>query len=147
MEIILLEDVEALGNAGEIVKVKPGYARNFLFSHGLAVRSSKRNRALVGEKKAAIKSKANREAKVFEDLLSQLKKTEITIEVEVGEEDKLFGSVTSKDIHKALIEKGIEIERNTIQLKDPIKSLGIYEVKVKIAKGLSENIKVYVIKA
>ena len=76
-----------------------------------------------------------------------MKKTEITIEVEVGEEDKLFGSVTSKDIHKALIEKGIEIERNTIQLKDPIKSLGIYEVKVKIAKGLSENIKVYVIKA
>ena len=147
MEIILLEDVEALGNAGEIVKVKPGYARNFLFSHGLAVRSSKRNRALVGEKKAAIKAKANREAKVNEDILSQLKKTEITIEVEVGEEDKLFGSVTSKDIHKALIEKGIEIERNTIQLKDPIKSLGIYEVKVKIAKGLSENIKVYVIKA
>ena len=147
MEIILLEDVEALGNAGEIVKVNPGYARNFLFSHGLAVRSSKRNRALVGEKKAAIKAKTNREAKVFEDLLSQLKKTEITIEVEVGEEDKLFGSVTSKDIHKALIEKGIEIERNTIQLKDPIKSLGIYEVKVKIAKGLSENIKVYVIKA
>ena len=65
MEIILLEDVETLGNAGEIVKVKPGYARNFLFSHGLAVRSSKRNRALVGEKKAAIKAKANREAKVF----------------------------------------------------------------------------------
>ena len=147
MEIILLEDVETLGNAGEIVKVKPGYARNFLFSHGLAVRSSKRNRALVGEKKAAIKAKANRESKVFEDLLSQLKKTEITIEVEVGEEDKLFGSVTSKDIHKALIEKGVEIERNTIQLKDPIKSLGIYEVKVKIAKGLSENIKVYVIQA
>ena len=147
MEIILLEDVEALGNAGEIVKVKPGYARNFLFSHGLAVRSSKRNRALVGEKKAAIKAKANRAAKVFEELLSQLKKTEITIEVEVGEEDKLFGSVTSKDIHKALIEKGIEIERNTIQLKDPIKSLGIYEVKVKVAKGLSENIKVYVIQA
>ena len=147
MEIILLEDVEALGNAGEIVKVKPGYARNFLFSHGLAVTSSKRNRAQVGEKKAAIKAKANREAKVFEDLLSQLKKTEITIEVEVGEEDKLFASVTSKDIHNALIEKGIEIERNTIQLKDPIKSLGIYEVKVKIAKGLSENIKVYVIKA
>ena len=147
MEIILLEDVEALGNAGEIVQVKPGYARNFLFSHGLAVRSSKRNRALVGEKKAAIKAKTNREAKVFEDLLSQLKKTEITIEVEVGEEDKLFGSVTSKDIHKALIEKGIEIERNTIQLKDPIKSLGIYEVKVKIAKGLRENIKVYVIQA
>jgi len=147
MEIILLEDVETLGNAGEIVNVKPGYARNFLFSHGLAVRSSKRNRAMVSEKKAAIKARTNREAKVFEELLLQLKKTEITIEVEVGEDDKLFGSVTNKDIHKAILDKGIEIERNFIELDTPIKALGIYDVKVNIAKGLSENIKVYVIQA
>ena len=147
MEIILLEDVASLGNAGEIVNVKPGYARNFLFSHGLAVRSSKRNRAMINEKKAAIKSRTNREAKVFEELLSQLKKIEITIEVEVGEDEKLFGSVTNKDIHKAILEKGIEIERNSIELEVPIKSLGIYDVNVNIAKGLSEKIKVYVIQA
>ena len=147
MEIILLEDVASLGNAGEIVNVKPGYARNFLFSHGLAVRSSKRNRAMINEKKAAIKARTNREAKVFEELLSQLKKIEITIEVEVGEDEKLFGSVTSKDIHKAILEKGIEIERNSIELEAPIKSLGIYDVNVNIAKGLSEKIKVYVIQA
>ena len=147
MEIILLEDVASLGNAGEIVNVKPGYARNFLFSHGLAVRSSKRNRAMINEKKAAIKARTNREAKVFEELLSQLKKIEITIEVEVGEDEKLFGSVTNKDIHKAILEKGIEIERNSIELDVPIKSLGIYDVNVNIAKGLSEKIKVYVIKA
>jgi len=147
MEIILLEDVSSLGNAGEIVNVKPGYARNFLFSHGLAVRSSKRNRAMINEKKAAIKARTNREAKVFEELLSQLKKIEITIEVEVGEDEKLFGSVTNKDIHKAILEKGIEIERNSIELEVPIKSLGIYDVNVNIAKGLSEKIKVYVIQA
>jgi|TARA_Y100001970_G_C13791680_1_gene630582 large subunit ribosomal protein L9 len=147
MEIILLEDVASLGNAGEIVNVKPGYARNFLFSHGLAVRSSKRNRAMINEKKAAIKARTNREAKVFEELLSQLKKIEITIEVEVGEDEKLFGSVTNKDIHKAILEKGIEIERNSIELEVPIKSLGIYDVNVNIAKGLSEKIKVYVIQA
>ena len=147
MEIILLEDVASLGNAGEIVNVKPGYARNFLFSHGLAVRSSKRNRAMINEKKAAIKARTNREAKVFEELLSELKKIEITIEVEVGEDEKLFGSVTNKDIHKAILEKGIEIERNSIELEAPIKSLGIYDVNVNIAKGLSEKIKVYVIKA
>ncbi len=147
MEIILLEDVASLGNAGEIVNVKPGYARNFLFSHGLAVRSSKRNRAMINEKKAAIKARTNREAKVFEELLSQLKKVEITIEVEVGEDEKLFGSVTNKDIHKAILEKGIEIERNSIELEVPIKSLGIYDVNVNIAKGLSEKIKVYVIQA
>ncbi len=147
MEIILLEDVASLGNAGEIVNVKPGYARNFLFSHGLAVRSSKRNRAMINEKKAAIKARTNREAKVFEELLSKLKKIEITIEVEVGEDEKLFGSVTNKDIHKAILEKGIEIERNSIELEVPIKSLGIYDVNVNIAKGLSEKIKVYVIQA
>ena len=147
MEIILLENVASLGNAGEIVNVKPGYARNFLFSHGLAVRSSKRNRAMINEKKAAIKARTNREAKVFEKLLSQLKKIEITIEVEVGEDEKLFGSVTNKDIHKAILEKGIEIERNSIELEVPIKSLGIYDVNVNIAKGLSEKIKVYVIQA
>ena len=147
MEIILLEDVASLGNAGEIVNVKPGYARNFLFSHGLAVRSSKRNRAMINEKKAAIKARTNREAKVFEELLSELKKIEITIEVEVGEDEKLFGSVTNKDIHKAILEKGIEIERNSIELEAPIKSLGIYDVNVNIAKGLSEKIKVYVIQA
>ena len=147
MEIILLEDVASLGNAGEIVNVKPGYARNFLFSQGLAVRSSKRNRAMINEKKAAIKARTNREAKVFEELLSQLKKIEITIEVEVGEDEKLFGSVTNKDIHKAILEKGIEIERNSIELEVPIKSLGIYDVNVNIAKGLSEKIKVYVIQA
>ena len=147
MEIILLEDVASLVNSGEIVNVKPGYSRNFLFSHGLAVRSSKRNRAMINEKKAAIKARTNREAKVFEELLSQLKKIEITIEVEVGEDEKLFGSVTNKDIHKAILEKGIEIERNSIELEVPIKSLGIYDVNVNIAKGLSEKIKVYVIKA
>ena len=147
MEIILLEDVASLGNAGEIVNVKPGYARNFLFSHGLAVRSSKRNRAMINEKKVAIKARTNREAKVFEELLSQLKKIELTIEVEVGEDKKLFGSVTNKDIHKAILEKGIEIERNSIELEVPIKSLGIYDVNVNIAKGLSEKIKVYVIQA
>ena len=102
---------------------------------------------MINEKKAAIKARTNREAKVFEELLSQLKKIEITIEVEVGEDEKLFGSVTSKDIHKAILKKGIEIERNSIELEVPIKSLGIYDVNVNIAKGLSEKIKVYVIQA
>ena len=102
---------------------------------------------MINEKKAVITARTNREAKVFEELLSQLKKIEITIEVEVGEDEKLFGSVTSKDIHKAILEKGIEIERNSIELEVPIKSLGIYDVNVNIAKGLSEKIKVYVIQA
>ena len=147
MDIILLQDVDSLGNAGEIVKVKPGYARNYLFSRGLAVRSSKRNRALVNEKKTAIKARALRDAKVYEETVKKLKKTEITIEVKVGTEDKLFGSVTNKDIHKAIIDKGIEIDRQSIILPEPIKALGIYDVTVNVSKELKHDIKVYVIQA
>ena len=147
MEIILLQDVETLGTSGDIIVVKPGYARNFLFPQGLAVRSSKRNRALADEKKNVTKARALREVKVYEELISNLKKTEVTIEVQVGDEDRLFGSVTSQDIHKALTEKGIEIDRHAILLGEPIKALGIYEVPVKITKGLNQEVKVYVIQA
>ena len=147
MDIILLQDVETLGTSGDIIKVKPGYARNFLFPRGLAVRSSKRNRALADEKKNSAKAKQLRETLVYEELVNKLKNTEVTIEVQVGDEDRLFGSVTSQDIHKALIEKGIEIDRHSIELEEPIKALGIFDVNVKVAKGLLQEIKVYVIQA
>ena len=147
MEIILLKDVDTLGASGDILIVKPGYARNYLFPRGLAVRSSKRNRALADEKKKVAKVRAMREAKAYEDLMNNLKKTEITIEVEVGGEDRLFGSVTSQNIHEALIEKGIEIDRHAILLEEPIKALGIYDIPVKITKGLNQEVKVYVIQA
>ena len=147
MEIILLKDVDTLGASGDILIVKPGYARNYLFPRGLAVRSSKRNRALADEKKKVAKVRAMREAKAYEDLMNNLKKTEITIEVEVGGEDRLFGSVTSQNIHEALIEKGIEVDRHAILLEEPIKALGIYDIPVKITKGLNQEVKVYVIQA
>ena len=147
MEIILLKDVDTLGDSGDILIVKPGYARNYLFPRGLAVSSSKRNRALADEKKKVAKARAMREAKAYEDLMNNLKKTEITIEVEVGGEDRLFGSVTSQNIHEALIEKGIEVDRHAILLEEPIKALGIYDIPVKITKGLNQEVKVYVIQA
>ena len=147
MEIILLQDVDTLGTSGDILIVKPGYARNYLFPRGLAVRSSKRNRALADEKKKVVKARATREAKAYEDLMNNLKKTEITIEVEVGGEDRLFGSVTSQNIHEALIEKGIEVDRHAILLEEPIKALGIYDIPVEITKGLNQEVKVYVIQA
>ena len=147
MDVILLQDVEALGTSGDIVNVKPGYARNFLFPRGLAVRSSKRNRALADEKKMVAKARAAREAQAYEDLMNSLKNTEITIEVQVGDENRLFGSVTSQDVHKALADKRIEVDRHSILLEEPIKALGIYDVPVKITKGLNQEVKVYVIQA
>ena len=147
MDVILLQDVETLGTAGDIINVKPGFARNFLFPKGLAVRSSKRNRALADEKKEVAKSRAVREAKAYEELMNKLKKVEITIEVNVGGEDRLFGSVTSQDIHKVLMEKGVEVDRHAVLLEEPIKALGIYDVPVKITKGLSQEVKVYVIQS
>lgn len=147
MDIILLQDVETLGTSGDIIKVKPGYARNFLFPRGLAVRSSKRNRALADEKKNSAKARKLRETQVYEELINKLKNTEVTIEVQVGDENRLFGSVTSQDIHKVLLEKGIEIDRHSIVLEEPIKALGIYDVNIKVAKGLLQEVKVYVIQA
>ena len=147
MEIILLQDVDTLGTSGDILIVKPGYARNYLFPRGLAVRSSKRNRALADEKKKVVKARATREAKAYEDLMNNLKKTEITIEVEVCGEDRLFGSVTSQNNQVALINKWIEVDRHAILLEEPIKALGIYDIPVKITKGLNQEVKVYVIQA
>lgn len=146
MEVILLDNISNLGNVGDIIKVKPGYARNFLFPKGLAVRSSKRNIALANERKNTIQAQINREKEVNEKLISSLKNIELSIEVEVGEEDRLFGSVTSLDVHKALSEKGINIDKQNINLENPIKSLGVYDIPVKVATSMVQEIKVYVIK-
>ncbi|MFL3053133.1 MAG: 50S ribosomal protein L9 [Candidatus Neomarinimicrobiota bacterium] len=147
MEVILLKEHESLGEIGDIINVKPGYARNFLFPKGIAVRSSKRNIALADEQKKTLQKRTERESKVNEELMSELAKVEISIEVEVGEEEKMFGSVTNLDIHKALTEKDIAIERQSILLDQPIKSLGVHNVPVKVSSGEKQEIKVYVIKA
>ena len=146
MDVILLDNISNLGNVGDIIKVKPGYARNFLFPKGLAVRSSKRNIALANERKNTIQAQLNREKEVNEKLISSLKNIELSIEVEVGEEDRLFGSVTNLDVHKALSEKGIDIDKQNINLENPIKSLGVYDIPVKVASSMVQEIKVYVIK-
>ncbi len=147
MDVILLQDVDNLGTAGDIVKVKPGYARNFLIPNGLALRSSKQNVAVAVEKKRNKEAKFNRELKAQTDLADQLSKIELTIEVQVGEEERLFGSVSTMDIHKALEDKGIDLDRHNIMLEEPIKSLGIYHIPIKISADLTPDIKLYVIKA
>ena len=147
MEVILLKEHDSLGEIGDIVNVKPGYARNFLFPNGIAVRSSKRNIALAEEQKKTLQKKLDRESKVNQELIAQLAKVEVSIEVEVGEEDKMFGSVTNLDIHKALTEKDVKIDRQSILLDQPIKTLGVHNVPIKLSSGEKQEIKVYVIKA
>ena len=146
MEIILLDKIDNLGNVGDVVRVKPGYARNYLFPKGLAVRSSKRNIALVEEKRKSIELKIAKEEQASQAIFDSLKNVEILMEVEVGENDKLFGSVTTMDLQKALNEQNIEIEKQDILLDNPIKSLGAYDIPIKVTSSLKQNIKVNVVK-
>lgn len=146
MEIILLDKIDNLGNVGDVVRVKPGYARNYLFPKGLAVRSSKRNIAFVEEKRKNIELKIAKEEQASQAIFDSLKNVEILMEVEVGENDKLFGSVTTMDLQKALNDQNIEIEKQDILLDNPIKSLGVYDIPIKVTPSLKQNIKVNVVK-
>jgi large subunit ribosomal protein L9 len=146
MKIILLSDVENLGESGDVIAVNPGYARNKLIPQGLALRASNRNIAVANENKRVATAKLERENQALNVLAKKLSKVEITIEVKVGDEEKMFGSITNKDIHKELIDKGFEIEKNQISIEEPIKALGIYHISVKISKDITSDVKLYVIK-
>ena len=147
MEIILLNDYEGLGKAGDLVNVKSGFARNSLIPQGFALRASTKNIASIEEKKKIIEKNNIRETASKDALLKQLTKTEITIEVQAGEEEKIFGSITANDIKKSLEEKGIVIDKSAILLDSPLKSLGIFHVNVRLSENHQCDIKVYVIKS
>ena len=146
MKVILMSNVENLGESGDVVTVKPGYARNMLIPMGLALRASKRNIAVASEQKRVALAKVERENQAMEILAKKISKVEITIEVKVGEEEKMFGSITNKDIHKELTDKGFKLDKNQIFINDPIKALGIYHITVKVAKDITSDVKLYVIK-
>jgi len=147
MDVILLKDYLSLGKTGDTVKVKPGFARNFLIPKGIALRASSKNLSIFKEQKKFEKVRQKREKSFNENIAKKLSKVEITIEAQVGEEDKMFGSITAKDIHKSIIDKGIKVEQNSIQLDKPIKALGIYNVDVIVTENISSTVKVYVIKS
>ena len=147
MDVILLKDYLSLGKTGDTVKVKPGFARNFLIPEGIALRASSKNLSIFKEQKKFEKVRQKREKSFNENIAKKLSKAEITIEAQVGEEDKMFGSITAKDIHKSIIEKGIKVDQNSIQLDKPIKALGIYNVDVTVTENISSSVKVYVIKS
>jgi large subunit ribosomal protein L9 len=146
MDVILLQDIQTLGTAGDIVKVKPGYARNYLFPRGFALRSSKRNRAVAEEKKRNIEMSSKRLKQANKSLANKISKIELTFEMKVGDEEKMFGTVTTRDIQTALEEKGISIDRSALMLNESIKALGIYHIPVSLSGDLTAEIKIYVIK-
>jgi large subunit ribosomal protein L9 len=144
MEVILTEDVPNLGSMGEMVKVKPGYGRNYLIPRKLAILATTGNKAQLAhhlrqleEKKARLKGLAVGEAARFADL-------SVTIARQSGVDDKLFGSVSNRDIEAALAAIGITIERRKILLKDPIRTLGIYNVPISLHSEVTANLKVWV---
>ena len=146
MKVILRKNYEGLGEIGKVVDVRDGYARNFLIPQKVAYPYAPGYLKMIENEKRAYESRVNREiqdAKVFADKLNGV---ELTIEVQAGEEDKLFGSVTSQMIAEKLAEKGIEVDRRRIELEEPIKMLGSYKVPVKLHQQVSAEISVQVVK-
>jgi large subunit ribosomal protein L9 len=145
MELILKQTVESLGEEGDIVKVKSGYARNYLIPKKIGVVANKANLALLEQEKTAINSRREKQREVAESLSKKLSGTTITIEQRVGEEDKLFGSVTSTDVTQKLAELDIAVEKKNILLGEPIKTLGEHTVAVKVGFQTTTDITVHVV--
>ncbi len=146
MKVILLEDVENLGPAGSELEVKDGYARNYLIPKKLAILSTKGNLKILAEER---RRKILKEAKTLKDaqaLAEELKKVSVTISRQVGEEDRIFGSVTTRDIAEGLANQGIKIDRKKIKLDEPIKALGIYDIPIKLHPQVQVEVKVWVVK-
>lgn len=146
MEVILLKDVERLGEAGQVVKVKDGYGRNYLFPRNLAMPLTKNAMEFVKQRERQIAVKMKKEKQAAQELAKRLENVSCTIDVQVGEDEKLFGSVTSQDIEKALEKENIQIDKRKILIEEPIKKLGIFTVKLKLHPEVETPLKVWVVK-
>lgn len=146
IHVVLQHDVDNLGQSGDVVRVRPGYARNFLIPRGLAVPASAGNLARIDELKRSAASRAARELEVARDLAKRLEATSVKIARAVGEENKMYGSVTSRDIEEAYRQLGLEIDRKKIRLAEPIKQLGLAEVPVKLHGDITATLRVEVVK-
>ena len=146
MKVILRKDFEALGHIGDIVEVKEGYARNFLIPRKIAYTALTGNLRALEEEKLNLARKSEHELLAAETLAADLEKVSVTIPVQVGEEDKIFGSVTNQMISEALSEKDYVIDKRKIEIEEPIKTLGIYSVNLKLHKNINAKIKVWVVR-
>lgn len=146
MEVILREDIEKLGTRGQVVKVAPGYARNFLLPKRLAVAATDANRKIVEQERQAHLRKEAKLKDEAEDLSKLLNGVSVTITQKAGENDQLFGSVTAKDVADALAAKNFTIDRRKVQLDEPIKQLGEFKVPVRLHRDVTAEVTVVVAK-
>lgn len=146
MKLILRQNLDNLGKIGEVVDVKSGYALNYLIPRKYAFLASAGNIQALEEEKKQSEKVRQREVHEAKKISSELEKVSVTIPVQVGEEDKIFGTVTTQMIADALKEKGVEIDKRKIELAEPIKALGIYTVDIKLHSSVAAQIKVWVVR-
>jgi large subunit ribosomal protein L9 len=146
MEVILREDIDKLGHRGQVVKVADGYARNYLLPKRLAVPATEANKKIIEQERQAHLRREAREKAEAEELAKLLDGVVVTIARKAGEQDQLFGSVTAQDISDALARQNFTIDRRKIQLEDPIKQLGEYQVSLRLHREVSASIGVHVVR-
>ena len=146
MKIILRQDFEKLGKTGDIVEVKDGYARNYLIPRKIGFLANAGNLRKLEEEKKQHTTNQTRALQHSKKMASELEKVSVTLKVKVGEDEKLFGSVTSQMIADALLEKGLTIDKRIIELDEPIKALGIYTVNIKLHTEVAGKVKIWVVR-
>ncbi len=146
MEVILRQAVENLGHPGDLVKVSTGFARNYLLPRGVAVAATEGNKKRIAQEKARLEAAEAARRQTAEEYATKVEQISLTFSARVGEEGKLFGSVTAADIAHQLEVQGYHIERRQIDLHEPIKALGVYRVPIKLHADVKPEIKVWVIK-
>lgn len=146
MKVILMNDVEKLGKMGDVVDVAEGFARNYLFPKNLAINQTKDSLRVLEERKRRRARELEKEKAKVEELAKKISGTSFTIPVAAGEEDKLFGSVTAEDIIGVFLSENIEIDKRQLNIKEPIKKLGIYQIEVKLHPEITATAKIWVVK-
>lgn len=144
MKVILREDVESVGLAGETVEVKDGYGRNFLFPRNLAIPATEGNLKAIDEVRKQRDIRVKKRRKAAEVIKDRIERLQLRVAVMVGEEDRLFGSVTNNDVAKLLEAEGVTVDKRAIELEEPIKALGMYSVPVKLEKDVTAHAKLLV---
>jgi large subunit ribosomal protein L9 len=147
VQVVLKQDVDKLGRAGEIVRVKPGFARNYLLPRGLAAVATGENLKQVEHERRIALAFADKQRKLAEGAAAQIEGLTIEISMQVGEGDRLYGSVTSRDIAQALASRGIEVDRKKLQIPDTIKALGEYDISAKLGHDVSARFRLVVVPA